>query len=125
MPNIDRLEAIVAELPEAERVDIAEWGGHPSFRVGGKNFLFSNLSGTSVSFKLSHEEANVVVGSDSRARSMGYGLGRHGWVDVELGDGECDWDEVREWVRTSYTLIAPKPLAEQVLAEDGMTEDAD
>lgn len=26
LSNMDRLEAIVARLPEAERVDIAEWG---------------------------------------------------------------------------------------------------
>jgi hypothetical protein len=31
-----RLERIVADLPEAERVDIAEWGDHPTFRVRGK-----------------------------------------------------------------------------------------
>ena len=34
--NMARLEAIVAELPEAQRVDIAEWGDHPTFRVRGK-----------------------------------------------------------------------------------------
>ena len=118
MANIDRIESIVAELPEAKRVDIAEWGGHPSFRVRGKNFLFSNLSGTNVSFKLSHEEAHAVVGSDPRASAMGYGLGRHGWVDVVLGEDVGDWEEVREWVRSSYALIAPKSLAAQVLDED-------
>jgi hypothetical protein len=31
---------VVAEVPEAERVDIAEWGDLPSFRVRGKNFVF-------------------------------------------------------------------------------------
>ena len=35
-----RLERIVSKLPEAERVDIAEWGDHPTFRVRGKNFIF-------------------------------------------------------------------------------------
>ena len=30
--NMDRLEAVVARLPGAERVDIAEWGDHPTRR---------------------------------------------------------------------------------------------
>ena len=119
MSNMDHIETIVAELPEAERVDIAEWGGHPSFRVRGKNFLFSNLSGTSASFKLSIDEAEAVIASDDRASAAGYGLGRHGWVDIDFGEHVGDWDEVREWIRTSYTLVAPKTLAAQVLAEDG------
>jgi hypothetical protein len=28
------------------------------------------------------------------------------------------WREIEEWVRTSYTLVAPKRLARLVLAED-------
>jgi hypothetical protein len=31
--NMTRLEAVVAKLPEAVRVDVAEWGDHPTFRV--------------------------------------------------------------------------------------------
>ena len=42
-----RLEKIVARLPEAERVDIAAWDDHPTFRVNGKNFVFSNQTATS------------------------------------------------------------------------------
>ena len=37
-----RLEALVARLPEAERVDVEAWGDHPTFRVRGKNFVFSD-----------------------------------------------------------------------------------
>jgi hypothetical protein len=36
MANMERLEAIVSRLPEAQRVDIEEWGGHPTFRVNGR-----------------------------------------------------------------------------------------
>jgi hypothetical protein len=28
------------------------------------------------------------------------------------------WREVEEWVRTSYTLVAPKKLAQKVIDED-------
>ena len=33
------------------------------------------------------------------------------------------WEEVREWVRTSYTMVAPKALARQVLVDDGLVDD--
>ena len=84
MSNIDRLEAVVGELPEAERVDIAEWGGHPSFRVRGKNFVFANDGATDLSLKLSREEAAAVVATDPDAEPAGYGLGRHGWISITL-----------------------------------------
>jgi hypothetical protein len=40
---------------------------------------------------------------------------------VRVGDDADDdrWTQIEEWVRTSYTLVAPKSLATVVLAEDG------
>lgn len=120
MDNMARLEAIVAALPEAARVDIAEWGDHPSFRVRGKNFVFCDGEARHLSFKLSREEAAAVVATDDGAEPTGYGLGRHGWISVTVPDGPDDgyWAQVTEWVRTSYTLVAPKTLARVVLEED-------
>lgn len=119
--NMDRLEAIVAELPEAQRVDIAEWGDHPTFRVRGKNFVFSDQEAARLSFKLTKDEAAAVVATESAASPAGYGLGRHGWVDLKLGTDLDDdrWTQLREWVRTSYTLVAPKKLARIVEEQDG------
>lgn len=118
--HMDRLEAIVDRLPEAERVDIAEWGDHPAFRVRGKNFVFSAVDASGLSFKLSKDEAAAVVATDDAASPGGYGLGRHGWVNLQLPADvdEERWRQVEEWVRTSYTLVAPKTLARAVLAED-------
>lgn len=120
MGNMKRLEQIVAELPEAERVDIEEWGGHPTFRVRGKNFVFSNVEATSLSLKLPRDEATAVVATDDAVVPSGYGLGRHGWISVTLAESPTEerFEELREWVRTSYTLVAPKTLARIVLAED-------
>ncbi len=118
--NMARLEAIVAELPEAHRVDIAEWGDHPTFRVRGKNFVFSDQEAARLSFKLTKDEAAAVVATESEANPAGYGLGRHGWVDLKLGTDldEERWTQLREWVRTSYTLVAPKKLARIVEDQD-------
>ncbi len=123
--NMDRLEAIVAGLPEAERVDIAEWGDHPTFRVNGKNFVFSDQSAGSLSLKLPKDEATAVVASDPDVHPAGYGLGRHGWIALTLPaspqPSEDRWRQVEEWVRTSYMLVAPKKLARLVIEEDTKT----
>jgi hypothetical protein len=70
--------------------------------------------------KLPKDEAEAVVATDPKVSPTGYGLGRHGWVSVELGarPSAARWAEVEEWIRTSYTLVAPKKLAQAVLAED-------
>jgi predicted DNA-binding protein (MmcQ/YjbR family) len=121
---MERLEDIVGRLPEAERVDIAEWGDHPTFRVRGKNFVFADQSGCSLSLKLTKEEAAAVVATDADVHPSGYGLGRHGWVAVTLpaSPGEERWRQVEEWIRTSYTLVAPRKLAKPVIDADNPQE---
>lgn len=121
MSNIDRLERIATALPEAERVDIEQWGDHPTFRVRGKNFVFCDGDARRLTLKLSREEAEAVVATDPGAEAAGYGLGRHGWVALTLEEdaGPGRWQQITEWVRTSYTLVAPKRLAREVLEEDG------
>ena len=118
--NMERLEQIVDRLPETARVDIEAWGGEPTFRVGGKNFVFASPDATSISVKLPKEEAAAVIGTDTAVAPAGYGLGRHGWVSVTLGPrpSRARWMEVEEWIRTSYTLIAPKRLGRLVLQAD-------
>jgi predicted DNA-binding protein (MmcQ/YjbR family) len=117
---MERLERMVARLPEAGRVDVEAWGGEPTFRVRGKTFIFTDQDATGLSVKLPKEEAAAVVATDPTAEPTGYGLGRHGWVSVKIGRAGADrWRQIEEWVRTSYTLVAPKTLAKVVLAEDG------
>lgn len=117
-----RLEVIVARLPEAERVDIEAWGGEPTFRVRGKNFVFTDQAASGVSVKLPKDEAAAVVATDPLAEPTGYGLGRHGWVSVRIGEraDEARWQQLEEWVRTSYCMVAPRTLAKVVLDEDGL-----
>ncbi|HEY3941263.1 MAG TPA: MmcQ/YjbR family DNA-binding protein [Acidimicrobiales bacterium] len=117
---MERLEQIVGQLPEASRVDIEAWGGEPTFRVRGKNFVFASPDATRINVKLPTDEAAAVVATDPQVAPAGYGLGRHGWVSIALGRriGTGRWREVEEWVRTSYSLIAPRTLAERVLDDD-------
>jgi predicted DNA-binding protein (MmcQ/YjbR family) len=121
---MQRLERIVDRLPEAQRVDIEAWGGEPTFRVRGKNFVFAAHDASSISVKLSQDEAEAVVATDVDAEPTGYGLGRHGWVSLQIAkDADAArWTQIEEWVRTSYTLVAPKSLAKIVLTEDGVAQ---
>ena len=121
--NMNRLEKIVARLPDAVRVDIEAWGGEPTFRVAGKNFVFASTDASTLSVKLSKEEAAAVTASDPDVVPTGYGLGRHGWVSVTVSRTatRTRWKEIEEWVRTSYSLVAPKRLAKQVLEHDRST----
>jgi predicted DNA-binding protein (MmcQ/YjbR family) len=122
MGNMERLEAIVGRLPEAVRVDIEAWGGEPTFRVNGKNFIFTDAEATAISVKLSPEEARAVVANDRLVEPTGYGLGRHGWVSVRIVGRTTRrrWEEIEEWIRTSYTLVAPRRLARRVVEEDAV-----
>jgi hypothetical protein len=115
------VEKLALGLPEAERVDIEAWGGEPTFRIRGKNFVFANPDGSVITVKLAKEEAAAVVATVAGAHPTGYGLGRHGWVSVDLPKrlSKAQWQEVEEWILTSYTMVAPKTLARQVLADEG------
>jgi predicted DNA-binding protein (MmcQ/YjbR family) len=118
--RMDRLQEIAARLPETERVDIEAWDGEPTFRVNGKTFIFSAPDASGISVKLPKEEAAAVVATDADAEPTGYGLGRHGWISVSIParTSATRWREIEEWIRTSYTLIAPKKLARRVVEED-------
>jgi predicted DNA-binding protein (MmcQ/YjbR family) len=117
--NMKQLERIALRLPEATRVDIEAWDGEPTFRVRGKNFVFTDPDASALSVKLPMDEAAAVVATDPGAKPTGYGLGRHGWVSIQVGaTSAARWQQVEEWVRTSYTLVAPKSLAKLMLAED-------
>jgi predicted DNA-binding protein (MmcQ/YjbR family) len=118
--NMDRLETIVARLPEVVRVDIEAWGGEPTFRVAGKNFIFAGADGRLITLKLTLDEATAVIATDHDVVAAGYGLGRSGWVSIALTSrpSAARWREVEEWIQTSYTLVAPTRLGRQVLEQD-------
>jgi predicted DNA-binding protein (MmcQ/YjbR family) len=118
MGNTARLEEIATALPGAERVDV--WGGDLNFQVRGRNFVFSNGDASEVSLKLPLEEAAAVTASDP-AVVAAPALGKHGWVVVTLGPDEDEqrWRRIEDWVRSSYVLIAPGTLAQQVDAGRG------
>jgi len=121
MTNMARLEKLVADLPEAVRVDVEAWGDHPTFRVRGKNFVFCDQTATHLTIKLPRDEAEAVAATDPRVEPAGYGLGRSGWISVALDErlDASSWREIEEWVRTSYALVAPNTLSRLVIESRG------
>ncbi len=90
-------------LPEA-------WEDHPwgetVVKVGTKICLFTGA--TVVSMKLP-ESAAVALGLPG-ASPTGYGLGRSGWVTLDLGRYDGDPGVLCDFVEESYRAVAPKRL---------------
>ncbi len=102
-------------LPEAW--SDTPWEDDEVAKVAKKIFLFmGGAEGASVSVKLP-ESADQALGL-SCARPTSYGLGRHGWVTVDLAGRDCPDEEVlMDWVEESYRAVAPRKLVARLDAE--------
>ena len=120
LSNMARLEATALALPEAERVNVEAWGDHPTFRVRNKNFVFCDADATHLTVTLPTDEAAALVATREGAQPAGYGLGRSGWVALDLPNPvpAGEWAEVAELIETSYRLVAPKTLVRQLDSAD-------
>lgn len=120
-----RLREIALALPQAHEVEA--WG-EPTFRVRNKIFALhadaANHHGkgrTAVWLKAaSGVQASMVAAAPDCFFAPPY-VGPKGWVGVWL-DGVVDWEDVAEFVRDSYRLVAPKRLCAQLDAATPPTE---
>jgi hypothetical protein len=62
------------------------------------------------------ESDRTALQADDRFFVPAY-LGASGWLGLDFGAADVDWEEVRELVDASYRLVAPKRLVHQL---DGM-----
>jgi predicted DNA-binding protein (MmcQ/YjbR family) len=109
-PVLKRLREICLALPEA--TETMTWG-QPHFRVRNKIFAgYDDESGKgSIDFKLTMDHAADVL--ERPGFSPAPYVGHKGWVSVEARP-DLDWDELRQMIRESFRLIAPKRLAAQM-----------
>jgi predicted DNA-binding protein (MmcQ/YjbR family) len=113
MSDIARVRALCLALPEAFELEAWE---HPTFRVGtgrGKIFCTAAEDGSSITVKADPIERDAVLAQGEPFYVPPY-VGHRGWLGVRTEDPRTDWDEVAELIATSYCLVAPKRLAEQV-----------
>ncbi len=119
--RMERCTEIVREMPETGRY---LHGEHAGFTVRKKKFAYflNNHHGdgkVSIACKvMPGDNKSLAAAQPSRYYLPAY-VGPMGWVALRLDRGAIDWDEVRELLRTSYALLAPKRLARAVIDDQG------
>jgi phosphoribosylglycinamide formyltransferase-1 len=118
-PRLARLTEIALALPEATR---QIYGSHAQFLVRKKTFAYflDNHHGdgiVAVTCKVLPGDNKVLAEAQPRRFYLPDYLASRGWVALHLDVGKVDWSEVKELLGSSYGLIAPPRLAEQVKAK--------
>jgi hypothetical protein len=118
---LTRLRKLCLALPEAHEVEA--WG-EPTFRVRNKLFAMyaapNNHHGAgrpAVWCKAAPGNQSLMVRAEPGRYFVPPYVGPSGWVGVWL-DRDPDWAEVRDLMRDSYRLTAPKKL-QTVLDQGG------
>jgi predicted DNA-binding protein (MmcQ/YjbR family) len=102
-PALEALEAFALGLPGA--FPDMPWEGDVVAKVGKKIFVFLGEGDPpAISVKLPESAAHAL--SVPGASPTSYGLGRHGWVTVPIGDTPLDL--LQDWIEESYRTIATK-----------------
>lgn len=114
-PRLTRLTEVALELPETTRRVL---GSHAQFLVGKRTFAYflDNHHGdgiVAVTCKVLPGDNQALAEAQPDRFYLPAYIASKGWVALRLDRGKVDWDEVRELVLGSYTLIAPKRLAER------------
>jgi len=118
-PRLSRLTQIALTLPETTR---QIYGSHAQFLVRKKTFAYflDNHLGdgiVGVTCKVfPGENKSLVEAQPSRFYLPAYVASR-GWVALRLDRSKIDWTEVKDLLLTSYSLVAPKRLAEKITPE--------
>lgn len=112
-PRLRRLTEIALALPETTR---QIHGPHAQFLVRKKTFAYflDNHHGdgiVAVTCKVLPGDNKALAEAQPRRFYLPAYIGFRGWVALRLDVGKIDWEEVRELLLGSYTLVAPKRLA--------------
>ena len=112
---LDKVRAAALKLPETdERLS----HGQPTFFVAGKQFaqFRANHHGDErvvVCVKTSSlDEQAMLLESDPQTYSKPAYLHHAGWISINLGSVNVDWDHVADRIAASWELAAPRRLLE-------------
>lgn len=112
-----RLRKLCLKLPEAHEVEA--WG-EATFRVRNKIFAMHASSHNhhgagreAVWLKAAPgEQARMIRAAPDCFFAPPY-VGPSGWIGIWL-DADVDWEDIADFVRDSYRLVAPKRLSAQI-----------
>ena len=118
-PRLTRVTEIALALPDVTR---QIYGSHAQFLVRKKTFSYflDDHHGdgiVAVTGKVLPGDNKALVEAQPDRFYLPAYVASRGWVALRLDVGKIDWDEVRELLLGSYTLLAPKRLADRVKAE--------
>ncbi len=113
-----KISKIAAALPETTRV---LKGSHAQFLVRKTTFAYflNDHHGdgiVSIACKVLAGDNKTLAEAQPRRFYLPAYIASRGWVALRLDVGTVDWDEVKELLMGSYVLVAPKTLAERVIA---------
>ena len=117
--RLTRLTTIALAFPEAKR---ELHGSHATFLIRKKPFAYflNDHHGDGIvgfTCKVLPGENNALVAAQPERFYPPAYLASRGWVALRLDRGKIDWDEVKELLLGSYTMLAPRRLADRVIAE--------
>ena len=111
---LGQVRAIALQLPEAE--EKTSHGAPGFFIKGGKFFAYfssnhhlDGITGLLVKASGVEEQAMLIEQNPDLYYRPAY-LGPSGWIGIRLDLGANDWAHIGEWLRKSWSLIAPVRL---------------
>jgi len=114
-PRLLRLTELALAFPETTR---QIYGSHAQFVVRETfAYFLDNHHGdgiVAVTCKVMPGDNKVLAEAQPRRFYLPAYLAARGWVALRLDSGKIDWDEVNELLLGSYSMIAPKRLAQKV-----------
>ena len=115
MIDLEGLRALARGYPEA--YEESPWGDLAA-KVAGKAFAFYGTHGDRLGLTVKLPQSSDEAVAYEGVAPSGYGLGKHGWVSMDLKTAEVDEALVRAWIEESYRAVAPKRLS-RALPEGG------
>jgi predicted DNA-binding protein (MmcQ/YjbR family) len=104
------------------------WGENVA-KVRGKVFVFFGLEEPDAQYAdyvMGVKLTNALLYAKSQpfVETMGYGLGKSGWVSVKLPKGAAPLEMFEEWIDESYSNVAPKRVSRAAAAPRGAAKRA-
>src|SRR5690348_9482908 len=118
--RLARVTEIALALPETSR---QIHGSHAQFLVQKKTFAYylDNHHGdgiVAIACKVLPGDNKALAEAQPRRFYLPAYIASRGWVALRLDVSKIDWEEVRELLLSSYTLVAPKRLTEKMKSTD-------
>jgi predicted DNA-binding protein (MmcQ/YjbR family) len=89
--------------------------GHRAYKVRNKIFLILGGEENRLNLTVKLPASGILALKLPFAQPTGYGLGKSGWVTVDLsGAKQPPLDMLCEWIDESYRAIAPRKLVAQL-----------